>query len=162
VVVPKEQKEHEPLPGAFHEEFIIGEQRLVCDECKCQEDKKISFDEEKEQYLSFKNKVDELIRTYGSIKDIPEEKLLSVPFAEVVHHEKQKIRDAYFKALIDKYGGKIERIPIEEISSHSPVILVRDWTKRRGHFLCLAKMKKDAHLGRYGKKYFYESEFKSR
>ena len=95
---------------------------------------------------------------YGSMKKIPPEEILGIPLGEV--KEDHALRTVFFRELLKKYNGKIENIPIDELSAKGPVVLIRGLAKR-GMFICLAKLKKgDAKPRGYGKKYYYEEEFK--
>ena len=150
---PKEKEVEEN--GMYHEEFELGGSRLqfrpiTSKELADRDNRK----QEKEKFTRVEERINALITTFGSIKNIPEAMLLSISL-ENVNSTDQADRDEYFKFLLEYYGS-IQRIPVNEISNNSPVILIRNESKR-GPFLCLGRIddKSKKPCG-YGKKYFYE------
>jgi SAM-dependent methyltransferase len=150
-----------PPPGAYHEAFTIAGKDVHYAQPQEPQEKK-QHKKRKQRYSATCAAIDRLIQEYGSIKKIPTEQLLSVSLEEI-DTTTQRIRDLYFRELLKKYDGRIDAIPLEEISRKSPVILVPMHEKNIGWFLVLATIDPETKkLGTYGKKYFLEEEFHNR
>ncbi len=143
--------------GAYHEEFELGNKLVKFDPLS---DEQISvretYNTDKESHQRLEERIQELTKTYGSMDKIPEECLLSISLQEVSSAD-QASRDEYFRALLQRYGS-IYRVPVEEISGKSPVILIRGKLKR-GPFLCLGRVDGTGKKAcGYGRRYFYEDK----
>ncbi len=149
-----EDNEHE-THGSYHEKFSIGGESVtfipITDEQASFRDER---NVEKERYGRIRNRISDLLREYGSMKDIPEEILLSISLEEVASAD-QHDRDEYFQMLLEHYGS-VGRVPTKEISEESPVILIRGESKK-GSYLCLGRIDgtRKKPCG-YGRRYFYE------
>jgi SAM-dependent methyltransferase len=141
--------------GAYHEEFELGSQLVKFDPLS--DDQTNIRDEhhtEKQKHQRLEERIQELTNTHGSMDAIPEELLLSISLEEV-NAADQASRDEYFRALLGHYGN-IYRVPVEEISATSPVILIRG-RSRKGPFLCLGRVDGTGKKAcGYGRRYFYE------
>lgn len=160
---PRDAQQPQSSPvGAYHETFMIGDQKLTYqtpDELSAAKDE---YTEGKEEYDRISSQALELLQKYDSVKNIPPEKLLSISLEAIdptheTSREAQEVRDAYFKALFEKYDGKLDRIPLSEISAQSSVILMRGYTKKKGAYLCFARLDGKKRKS-YGTRYFYEDD----
>ena len=145
------------MVGARHSAFIIGSEKLTfspfdVDGIKAHEEYQLA----KQKYHRLTERLQTLMQKYKSIENIPEEMLLSISLEEV-SQSTQEERDEYFNFLV-QYYGTLKRVPADEISRESPVILIRG-ESRKGPFLCLGRI--DGTTNKpcgYGKRYFYDSE----
>ena len=100
-------------------------------------------------------RVAQLLKDYGSIKDIPDELLLSIT-PEAVSISTQKERDEYYRILLDRYVT-VDRIPVEKITSQNSFILIEGDCKKRGKYLAFAKLNpKTKKFGGCKTKYYYD------
>lgn len=156
----KREKIIKPPPqGAFHERFILGSQELTYAAPSHEEKQNSEHRANKYKYQRATERIRTLIAQHGSIDAIPTEQLLSISLEEV-DIEEQTERDLHCLELLEQHGGRIEKIPIQELAQFSPVILVRGKAKK-GSFLCLANIAdaKKHPTGGYGKRFFDRDEF---
>jgi SAM-dependent methyltransferase len=145
--------------GAYQDTFTIGGEKLRFQTStmrQCEVDAGHRREHLEHERLGVK--VAALLASYGTIKDIPAELLLSIT-PDDVDRSTQSERNAYYQALIAKFGSE-ELIPTDLILSRKSHILVRRTKKtKQGErtYLCLAKLSEDGkRWGSYGPKYFYD------
>ena len=151
----KEIAEHKS--GAFQDNFSIGAKRAVKYQSTTMPQLELEAarlsNEFKQKKLS--ERVAQLLKDYGSIKDIPDELLLSIT-PEAVSISTQKERDEYYRILLDRYVT-VDRIPVEKITSQNSFILIEGDCKKRGKYLALAKLNpKTKKFGGCKTKYYYD------
>ena len=150
-VEPPEEK-----TGTYHDTFTIGSSTLSYrPTTQHQKEADAAHKKLEHEELQLRRKIEKLLATYGSADAIPDHLLLSIT-PEKVSRASQMERDLYFDLLIERYGS-IEKIPVEEISARSSVIIVRGHN-RRGPYLCLARLDTAQRSCGFGKRYFYDSE----
>ncbi len=152
-----------PPPGSYHERFTIGGKEIAYVTPENDEVSKKKHQAEKKRYKKVCQNIQRLIDAHGDIEKIPEEELLSISLEELGEAQ-QRVKDQYFRTLLKKYKGRAQEIPIEEINRESSVVLQRVKTNK-GWFLCLANIDEltgKVPKGGYGKKYFYQEEFKTK
>jgi SNF2 family DNA or RNA helicase/ubiquinone/menaquinone biosynthesis C-methylase UbiE len=142
--------------GSCHDSFVIGENSV---QFKATTISQLEVEAQKNKNLvaekCLEERIKELQKMYGSYKDIPEEFLLSISLHEI-SKETQQARDLYFGALIAKYGSA-HKVPLEELSKASEVVLIRGSHSKYGAYLALAKL--DTKTGKkngFGTRYFFE------
>ncbi len=150
-----------PPPGAYHEEFIIGDQTVVHAAVPAENIEKVQHQKRKARYLKVAENIDRLLLQYRSFKDIPTEELLSISLVDI-QGSSQDLRNDYFRRLLLHYDGRIANIPIEDISRQSPVVLLKMHDTKKGWYLVLANLDEHSRSGGYGKKYFEEEEFSAK
>lgn len=158
----KKEREEAPEapPGAYHAAFAIGDTSFTYEEHTAKEiDEAASLKIEKREYEKVQSEIERLLQAHGSFDAIPLHKLLAISLEEVA--ENQYARDEYFRALIAKYNGKLDQVPIENISEQSEVILMR---MQHGGRTCLVLAKLGAKGKRrpYGRRYFAEDDIRKR
>jgi SAM-dependent methyltransferase len=148
------QRDAEEGSGAYHEEFALGGESLRFMPTRVDEvEQRDEYQRERDRYGRLHDRLEKLLRDHHSIQEIPDEMLLSISLEEV-SESTQSERDEYFRVLLEHYRD-INRVPVEDISSESPVILIRN-ESRRGPFLCLGRI--DGTTRKpcgFGRRYFY-------
>lgn len=156
---------NDPLPkkkshdASYHSEFVIGSQHLTftaaSQEAQSAEREHV---EAKDKYERVKAGVQRLIAQHGSLHNVPLEKLLAFNTEEQLSAGAQTEKETYFRNLLLKHGS-LDAIPMEKIAEVTSEVLVRAQTKKKGPFVCLARVDgKREKIGMYGKKFFYEGE----
>ena len=157
---PKVVHQNNVPAGSYHEEFVVGDQRIAYVGDDATHPAKQQHEKDKKEFQKLRSGIEELIQTFGSIQNIPPEELLSFSLEDIAASE-YAVHVEYFRALLRKYGGRVENIPIAEINAKGSMILLPGSTKKKGAFLCIYRRKGGAVRGRYKKRYFYEAEFRS-
>ena len=141
--------------GAYYDSFVLAQRELeFVPTTPLQQEAESERLEQKKQELRLADRIQELIKDYGQIGEIPEHLLLSIsPFQ--VSQARQEQRDQYFETLLKRYRS-IERVPVDQISKNSPVIVVRGYAAKKGPFLCLAQLSDSGNARGFGRRYFYQ------
>ncbi len=119
-----------PPEGSFHEEFTFGHTTFSYATPVELSEAKSQHQEAKAEYLNVHATIAGLVAQHSSIANIPAKNI----------------------------ARNIDLIECDAFPKDGDTALVRSWTKKRGHFLCLAHMR-GKRVRPYGKRYFVDDEF---
>lgn len=146
--------------GAYHDTFSIGDASLAFTPATMRQCELVAAQQrEAQEQQRLGERIKFLLETYGQIKNIPAELLLSIT-PDQVDEATQQERDEYYRLQIEKFGSE-ERIPTDIVGQSNSHILVRRSKKlkdgEKKYYLCLAKVAKDGkNWGPTGTRYFYD------